>query len=957
MKRILTLLLSLCLLLAIFPVSLAAFNDDTGEWDDDIFSEVIEDYSGVEDEAEETDTTDVNDYFSGGEEFEEVDVDVEEESFEEFTDDFYSDFSFDSENAREIAEAEYDINTIIISFRDVSEFPGKEKQYWNEVEKVTAWGMDYIDALDAYVVAIEDLDKNPNAVLNRFKNSKFIESVELNYLADFCIVTPNDPQYKLFQSTNLNTINAPEGWELITGGGPIIAVIDSGVANHPDLPPLLAGYSAVAGLSPNNDTSGHGTNVAGTIGAVGNNGIGGAGINWNAQIMPVKVDTATETLTVANIAKGIIWAADNGARVLNISLGTTADSATLKNAIDYAVTKGCVVVAAAGNNGGEVMYPARYSNVIGVGASSGTTALANFSSRGDGMDVSAPSTYYTPAATGGYSNVSGTSFASPQVAGLASLIIALGGDPVSIIKSNTSGPVSIINMGAALKAASASGKAVNQFVEDDVPLASLEPTTEAATPDTTPAPAQPETKPEPPPNPEIKLTGFAEVTYTAGDTYKEDGYKATDYTGKDISSKVTVTNNLNMKTAGIYVVTYKVTDDYGGSATMTRSVKVEPAPPAPPPATAPKITVIGSNPIILHSTSSTAYKEQSAKAIDYDGADISGLVEVSGSVNRTTPGTYTITYSVKSPKSGLTATTTRNVRIVAPTEKIVRTPYGFSGQAKQGAAITHTNIKADAFGWIDLKVASIDKNMTIKVEFIDTATKKAVFADTFSATGSKQYKIDEGKYELKVTVDKANGNSKYEIDLLMPEVLTVSFLDAEVPLGLIGPPKIAPIGSNPIILHLGGSDYFEQGARAIDYNDENISGKVEIIGEVDTSEAGTYYITYRVVNDLGFDAETTREVRVLAPNEFGYFDEIEVPLLNLPNQQVPLGNLPNQQVPLSDGPTTTYIVIKGDFLWAIAEKLYGDGSRWKEIYDMNKDAIGSNPDFLKIGQMLTVRVT
>ena len=147
-------------------------------------------------------------------------------------------------------------------------------------------------------------------------------------------------------------------------------------------------------------------------------------------------------------------------------------------------------------------------------------------------------------------------------------------------------------------------------------------------------------------------------------------------------------------------------------------------------------------------------------------------------------------------------------------------------------------------------------------------------------------------------------------------------------------------------------------SKAVGFLGNDISDQVVIDdGGLDTDMAGTYTITYTVVSALGVPVSVTRDVRIVAPNEFGEFDEIEVPLLNLPNQQVPLGNLPNQQVPLSDGPTTTYIVIKGDFLWAIAEKLYGDGSRWKEIYDMNKDIIGSNPDFLKIGQMLTVRGT
>jgi len=838
MKRLLSILLCFCFILTLFPATFPVYVVEkiyADEVDDEGFSQNIEDNYAVMDIQSDNFTDEATSEEVEREEALEDDPDAESEDLVEA---FFSDFTFDTENAIELNLAEYDFESIIIYFKDVSEFHGKEKQYWDEVSKLTRWGIDYIEALDAYVIAVNNLDKNPNAVLNRFKNSKFIESVELNYTATFDEI-PNDPHYIKYQSSALTTINAFMGWDIINGGGPTIAIVDSGIAHHTDLPPLLPGYSAVAGLSPNNDIQGHGTKVAGVIGMVGNNGIGGVGINWNAQIMPVKVDTATGSLTVANLAKGIIWAADNGARVINLSLGTTADSATLKSAVDYAVGKGCVLIAATGNSGtSAVSYPARYANVIGVGSPDGT------SNYGIGLDVLAVGTYFTTTAAGSYGNAGGTSFASPQVAGLVSLIMAVGGDPISLIKS-TAGTDGMINMGAALQAAGGV------------------------------ATTQPETKPTPPPNPSIELIGFSEVTYTEGDTYKEDGYKATDYKGKDITAKVVVTNNLNMKIAGIYNVTYKVTDDYGGNATTTRSVKVNPAPPVPPPATAPKITIIGSNPIILHSTSSTPYKEQKAKAIDYDGADISSLVIVSGAVDRAKPGNYAITYKVTSPKSGLSASTSREVRIIEPTEKITRMPYGFNGQSKQGGIITHTNVKADAFGWVDLKVTSLDKNMTIKAELIDSATKKAVITDTFSAIGAKQYRIDSGKYELKVTIDKANGNGSYKIDLLMPEVLTFEFLDNEVPLA--ADPKIMYIGSNPIILHQdSATPYIEQGARAVDYYGNNISDRIEIIGKPDRYEAGTYIITYKVTDSKGLTADTTREVRILAPLEIN-IDEVEIP--------------------------------------------------------------------------------
>jgi LPXTG-motif cell wall-anchored protein len=126
-------------------------------------------------------------------------------------------------------------------------------------------------------------------------------------------------------------------------------------------------------------------------------------------------------------------------------------------------------------------------------------------------------------------------------------------------------------------------------------------------------------------------------------------------------------------------------------------------------------------------------------------------------------------------------------------------PYGFSGQAKQGNTFTHNNIISDMSGWMDLTVSNIDKKMTITVELINIATRQVVMADTFNATGSKQYMIDEGAYEMQVMVDEANGNAKYEIRLLMPENIYVSFDDEEVPLA--GPDLLKDIiskGSTPL---------------------------------------------------------------------------------------------------------------------------------------------------------------
>lgn len=222
--------------------------------------------------------------------------------------------------------------------------------------------------------------------MNQYKNRAFIEYIEPKYIlrAD---AAPNDPEYKS-QSAVLTALNAQSGWDIVTDGGPIIAVIDTGFASHSDLPGARNGYSAALALVYGNDKKGHGTQVAGVVGALGNNGVGVTGINWGANIMAVKVDDASGTLLTFNVAKGIIWATDNGARIINLSLSSQTHSVTMKNAIDYAHAKGCFITAAAGNEGvSGVSYPARYPNVLAVGSTLNGTSKAASSNYGEGLDV------------------------------------------------------------------------------------------------------------------------------------------------------------------------------------------------------------------------------------------------------------------------------------------------------------------------------------------------------------------------------------------------------------------------------------------------------------------------------------------------------------------------------------------------------------------------------------------
>lgn len=240
-------------------------------------------------------------------------------------------------------------------------------------------------------------------------------------------LTPNDALYSRYQ-WNLPLIETLQGWEIGKGSQDIkVAVVDTGVdLDHPDLQGhLLEGFNVVSeGKALPYDDVGHGTHVAGVISAVVNNGEGVAGMTWHNPILPVKVLDASGSGSTYAVAQGIIWAADNGAKVINMSLGNYADAQFLHDAIKYAFEKDVVLIAASGNDNTERPgYPAAYDEVFAVAATDSNKNKASFSNYGDYIDVAAPgvnipSTY----PNNQYAALSGTSMASPHVSALAALI-------------------------------------------------------------------------------------------------------------------------------------------------------------------------------------------------------------------------------------------------------------------------------------------------------------------------------------------------------------------------------------------------------------------------------------------------------------------------------------------------------------------------------------------------------
>ena len=234
------------------------------------------------------------------------------------------------------------------------------------------------------------------------------------------------------QQWALDQVSFESSWAVTRGSGITVAVIDSGVrADHQDLAgSVLPGMDYVtAGSNGQIDPNGHGTHVAGIIAAHVNNALGIAGGAPGVRILPVRVLDASGGGVASNVAKGIIWAADHGARVINVSLGGGA-AAGVQQAIRYANSKRAVVIAAAGNggdSGNAPMYPAAYPEAIAVAAVDSNLSHPSFSNTGAYVDVSAPgvgivSTWgSSPTA---YASATGTSMATPYTSAAAALIFA-----------------------------------------------------------------------------------------------------------------------------------------------------------------------------------------------------------------------------------------------------------------------------------------------------------------------------------------------------------------------------------------------------------------------------------------------------------------------------------------------------------------------------------------------------
>lgn len=299
-------------------------------------------------------------------------------------------------------------------------------------------------------------------------------------------VDPNDPAYpnkwdlnndgdgSLCDGSDCPSVDADMDWleaYNLLGSGfngyAIIAVIDTGIdPDHPDLnDKIVSGHDYLDGDDNPIDTYGHGTHVAGIAAPATNNTIGTAGVGFspNIKIMPLRVCSTSGCPTSA-IVNAIYHAADNGADVINLSLGGRFASSAEEQAINYAWNKGLVIVASSGNDGsGRVSYPAAFANSIAVGSTNWKDQLAPYSNKGSALDVVAPggdmSSYHDPGGiystmptydvylttnysySKNYDQLQGTSMAAPQVSGLAALLFAMGGVSNSDVRNIIEGTV------------------------------------------------------------------------------------------------------------------------------------------------------------------------------------------------------------------------------------------------------------------------------------------------------------------------------------------------------------------------------------------------------------------------------------------------------------------------------------------------------------------------------------
>ena len=384
-----------------------------------------------------------------------------------------------------------------------------------KIKSIPQLGVDVLKVPNAAsATALARLQRNPNVVYAEQDRVVELDQTE---------VAPNDPDW--YRQWGPVLTRTDETWVASKGANVVIAILDTGVTVNADLEgKVVAGRNIIDGTSNTTDNHGHGTFSAGVAGGGTDNSIGAASYGWSAKVMPVKVMESSGTMS--DLAAGITWATDNGAHVISMSLSGSSSVLTLHNAVKYAASKNVLLAAAAGNQGAtDPRYPAAYPEVIAVAGTDTADALYSWSNYGTWVEVSAPGINRSMSRTGTVGSYSGTSSATPAVAGILALGRAVNTSAAAVRNALQSGvkPLPFVQYGRVdAKSMLENLGAAPAPSEAPAPSPSPEPSpTQSAEPSPMPSPdpsptASPEPSPTSSPAPPTTITATVTTTKQKG---------------------------------------------------------------------------------------------------------------------------------------------------------------------------------------------------------------------------------------------------------------------------------------------------------------------------------------------------------------------------------------------------------------------------------------------------------
>jgi subtilisin len=335
-----------------------------------------------------------------------------------------------------MGKCEQDRETTIMKRVIVHNFYGSRSSFARAQDVIEANGGRVVKSLRYHQAFVAYVPKKDSQIVQNqlpFR-TRMIEDKVIK-LVSGCEATPEPPQppppdqppgSTQQMPWGIAAVNAPQAWAVTKGRGVLVCVLDTGIdKNHEDLVVLGGENFTNSDASDWGDGHSHGTHVAGTI-AAQDNLLGVVGVAPDASLWASRVLDAQGSGYESDVADGILGCISAGAQVINVSLGGATPSSLIRSAVDQALNRGIYFIAAAGNDGGSVIYPAAYPGVIAVSAVDSNLSIAYFSNRGPEVAFAAPGVDVKSTVPGGYSNFDGTSMATPHVAGVAALMLAAG---------------------------------------------------------------------------------------------------------------------------------------------------------------------------------------------------------------------------------------------------------------------------------------------------------------------------------------------------------------------------------------------------------------------------------------------------------------------------------------------------------------------------------------------------